>query len=89
MKLFHDYKPNGSVYYIVWSYFQERGTFRYQPLVIHEALRLLKIFRDGLCVCSHVYFINKKSSLNEPYFLLESQYSSFSSCFLITTTRAG
>ena len=51
MKLFHDYKANGSVFYIVWAYFQERGTFRFQPLATHEALRILKIFQEGLCVC--------------------------------------
>eukprot|EP00011_Vannellida_sp_DIVA3-517-6-12_P005024 CAMPEP_0114609804 /NCGR_PEP_ID=MMETSP0168-20121206/3274_1 /TAXON_ID=95228 ORGANISM="Vannella sp., Strain DIVA3 517/6/12" /NCGR_SAMPLE_ID=MMETSP0168 /ASSEMBLY_ACC=CAM_ASM_000044 /LENGTH=834 /DNA_ID=CAMNT_0001820727 /DNA_START=82 /DNA_END=2583 /DNA_ORIENTATION=+ len=56
MKLFHDYKPNGSVYYMVWTHFQTRGTFRYTKLVDHEAVRLLKRFHDGLLKAGHLKY---------------------------------
>ena len=50
MKLFHDYKIGGSVYIMLWIYFQEKATFRYFPLVPHEARHLLMLFRDALVV---------------------------------------
>lgn len=56
MKLFHDYKPSGSVYYMVWTHFQSRGTFRYTKLVEHEAVRLLKRFHDGLLKVGHLKY---------------------------------
>jgi len=42
MRLFHDYKPTGSVYVILKTYHEERNSLRFQPLPVHEAVRLLK-----------------------------------------------